>query len=173
MRLIVSEIPEEGLEQRLDLSILVNERGNPDNVHAELNITKISKKVLIRGTVDGSVLLNCCRCLNDYSYSLNILFDEEYDPKAEVDRVEDQELHKEDLGLSYYRDDEIDVTEVVKEQVLLSVPMKPLCNEECRGICSRCGIDLNKGSCACRHEELDPRLEPLQKLKLNMQDRKE
>jgi uncharacterized protein len=173
MRLIVSEIPDEGLEQRLDISVLINESGNPDNVHVELKITKISKKVLIKGTVDGSVLLNCGRCLNDYSYPLNISFNEEYDPAGEMARDEDQELNSVDLDLSYYRDDEIDVVELVKEQVLLSVPMKPLCKEECRGICSRCGTDLNKGSCECRNKEVDPRLAPLQKLKLNMQNRKE
>jgi uncharacterized protein len=173
MRLIVSEIPDEGLEQRLDISVLIHESGNPDNVHVYLKSTKISKKVLIKGTVDGSVLLNCSRCLNDYSYPLNISFNEEYDPAGEMDGNEDEELSSEDLDLSYYRDDEIDVVELVKEQVLLSVPMKPLCKEECHGMCSRCGTDLNKGSCECRKEEVDPRLAPLQKLKLNMQERKE
>jgi uncharacterized protein len=173
MRLIVSEIPDEGLEQRLDLSVLINESGNPDNVHVELQITKLGKKVLIRGTVNCSILLNCSRCLNDYSYPVDISFNEEYDPAGEKDGYEDRELGSEDLDLSCYRDDEIDVVELVKEQVLLSVPMKALCKDECRGICSRCGIDLNTGSCECRKEEVDPRLAPLQNLKLNMQDRKE
>jgi len=54
---------------------------------------------------------------------------------------------------------------------MLSVPMKPLCREECKGICSSCGTDLNAGPCECKKQEVDPRLAPLQKLKETMEKR--
>jgi len=61
----------------------------------------------------------------------------------------------------------------VKEQVLLSVPMKPLCRNDCAGLCPVCGRDLNEGACNCRKEELDPRLAPLAQFKETLKDRKE
>lgn len=171
MRLIVSDIPEEGLEKELELPVLLNDSMKPDVAHALLKIFRIKKKVLIDGTIDMSVSLMCSRCLNDFTLPVHVVFNEEYNPFEEAGEDEEQELTGKELDLSFYSNDEIDLSELIKEQVILSVPMKPLCSEDCSGICSICGKDLNKGKCQCKTEAVDPRLAPLQKLKESMKNR--
>jgi len=105
--------------------------------------------------------------------SLEIKFRDEYSPVEEIAGTGVQELKSEELDLSFYRNDEIDIGEIVKEQVLLAVPMKPLCDSGCKGICPECGRDLSEGACGCSRKEVDPRLEPLGRLKELMKERKE
>lgn len=173
MRLNVSDIPDEGLQQEVNLPITVNDQAGPAIAYTFIKVFRIGKKVLVEGSVKISVSLRCGRCLRDFSLPLDLTFREEYNPAEEVIQEEEKELKETELDLSYYRNDEIDISELINEQVLLSVPMKPLCSSGCSGICPKCGKDLNEGACECKAEETDPRLAPLQKLKELMKDRKE
>jgi uncharacterized protein len=78
---------------------------------------------------------------------------------------EEREVEDDDLGTSYYRDDQIDLNELLREQFYLALPMKPLCDEACQGLCPQCGTNLNTGSCNCAAGWEDPRLAPLRQLK--------
>jgi uncharacterized protein len=69
-----------------------------------------------------------------------------------------------DVGVSFYKDDTIDLGEVMREQFFLALPMKPLCRPDCRGLCPVCGKNRNIEQCECREEWTDPRLAPLKKL---------
>jgi uncharacterized protein len=80
---------------------------------------------------------------------------------------DERALAEEDLETSYYRDDQIDLDELLREQFYLALPMKPLCLEECRGLCPQCGTNLNAGACACDTAWRDPRLEALRDIKNN------
>jgi uncharacterized protein len=122
---------------------------------------RIGKIVLVDGSIKISVSMRCSRCLGDFSSPLDIDFKEEYAPSEEYDPEGEPELTDSELNLGFYTNDEIDAGELVKEQVLLAVPMKPLCNNDCRGICSECGTNLNEGVCNCSTEKIDPRLAPL------------
>jgi uncharacterized protein len=84
-------------------------------------------------------------------------------PEAQEEEVE---LSDRDVVVGYYEGDRLDLGEVVREQVLLGLPLKPLCREDCHGLCPRCGKNRNAGACGCKPEEEagDPRLEPLRKL---------
>jgi uncharacterized protein len=73
----------------------------------------------------------------------------------------DEAVEDDDLDTSYYRDDCIDLNELLREQFYLALPMKPLCAEECRGLCSQCGSNLNLASCGCAPGWTDPRLAAL------------
>ena len=73
----------------------------------------------------------------------------------------EREVEEEDLETSYYRDDQIDLNELLREQFYLALPMKPLCREDCTGLCPQCGTNLNTGTCACAPQWEDPRLAPL------------
>ena len=70
------------------------------------------------------------------------------------------------MVVGYYEGDRLDLGEVIREQVLLGLPLKPLCREDCQGLCPRCGKNRNAGPCGCTPEEEagDARLEPLRKL---------
>lgn len=163
MRLIVSDIPEDGLEQEWDVPVATAEHTEPDIAHALLRFLKFGKRVMVEGSVQISVSMRCSRCLGDFSCPLDIAFKEEFSPSEELDLEGEHELQGSELNLGFYTNDEIDTAEVVKEQVLLAVPMKPLCSSECRGICPVCGTNLNEGACNCSTEKIDPRLAPLKR----------
>ena len=80
-------------------------------------------------------------------------------------------MEDDDLTTAFYRDEQIDLGQLVLEQFYLAVPMKPLCRESCRGLCPECGTNLNTGTCSCMREWVDPRLEGLRAL-LDKGDRK-
>jgi len=77
----------------------------------------------------------------------------------------EQQVEADDLGVAYYKDDQIDLGEVIREQLYLAMPMKPLCREDCLGLCPVCGSNKNRETCECRPQWVDPRLEPLRKLR--------
>ena len=88
-----------------------------------------------------------------------------YLPASELSSDDERELAEEDVDISYYRDDQIDLTELLREQFYLAVPMKPLCREDCRGLCPSCGTNRNTGTCQCQPAEtVDERLAPLRKI---------
>lgn len=168
MKIIVSEIPEEGIEQELNLLLSLENNEPRENVHVSLRANKYGKRVMLDGSAGMSASLVCSRCLKKFSYPLNVDFHEEYVPQP--DAVEEEhELMDSELEINYYKDDEIDVDDFIREQLIVSVPLKPLCRAECPGICPMCGKDLNEGLCECKKEEIDPRLLPLKKLKESLQ----
>jgi uncharacterized protein len=73
-------------------------------------------------------------------------------------------LSPDDMALSYYEGEEIDLTPLVHEQALLALPTRPLCSDDCRGLCSRCGANLNAGPCGCPAAPAEPRLAALHAL---------
>ncbi len=170
MRLNIFDIPDDGLQQELVLPIAINDSAKPDMAHVFLKVFRFGKKILVEGTLKISVSLNCSRCLRDFSYPADTAFRDEYEPAEEIKGEDDQELTEQELDLSFYSNDELDIPEIIKEQVILSIPMKPLCNTDCQGICPKCGKDLNDGACGCKEEGIDPRLAPLNKLKELMKD---
>jgi uncharacterized protein len=163
MRLIVSDIPEDGLELESDVPVETGVNSEPDSAHASLTFLRFGKSVLVEGSIQISVSMRCSRCLGDFLYPLDITFKEEYTPSEDLDPDGEHELTGSELNIGFYSNDEIDTGELVKEQVLLSIPMKPLCSRECRGICPECGINLNERACNCSAERIDPRLAPLKR----------
>ncbi|RJQ43342.1 MAG: DUF177 domain-containing protein [Nitrospiraceae bacterium] len=173
MKIQVPDIPEEGLQHEADLPVTLNRHARPEIAHVFIKIFRYGKRVLIEGTGRITVTVKCSRCLKESALPLDLNFREEYLPAEGSEKEGEQELTSSDLDLSYYRDDELDIAEIVKEQVLLAVPMKTLCREDCMGLCLACGKDLNEGLCGCKEMETDPRLAPLSKLKESLKGRKE
>ncbi|HDK17641.1 MAG TPA: DUF177 domain-containing protein, partial [Nitrospirae bacterium] len=170
MRLNVSDIPGGGLQTELDLPVEIDSAAS-DVAHVRINAFRFGKKLLIEGSLKMSLSLKCSRCLKEYSFPLNLAFRDEYNPVEEFENEDEQELTAGELDTGFYSNDEIDIPELIKEQVLLNTPMKPLCISGCRGICPGCGKHLNEGPCECKAKEIDPRLAPLNKLKESMEDR--
>lgn len=120
------------------------------------------------GRVTTTLELDCGRCLDPFTLPVDAAFDVRYHPQAEVNAAgsedADVEVAESDLDDAYYSDDQIDLDELMREQFYLVLPMKPLCREDCKGLCPECGTNLNTGTCACRREWIDPRLAPLKAL---------
>jgi len=106
----------------------------------------------------------CSRCLEPFELPVDASFDLRYLPATEASNEADSEVAEDDLETSYYRDDQIDLNELMREQFYLVLPMKPLCQDDCRGLCTQCGTNLNTGSCDCAPAWEDPRLAPLKGL---------
>jgi uncharacterized protein len=119
--------------------------------------------VFFRGSLHGQVLGTCARCLDEYAFELDQPFVFVLAPRA-AGVTQAARLTADDMALSYYEGDEIDLTPLVHEQILLALPTRPLCRESCRGLCSRCGANLNAGPCACPASAADPRLAVLHAL---------
>jgi uncharacterized protein len=171
MLIKISNIPEDGLKQELELPVKVNK--HTDTAHVLIKISKLGKMVFAEGSVKVSATLTCSRCLKDYPYPLDLTFNEEYTPAGVSEEEKEYELSEEELDLDYYSDEQLDINELITEQILLAVPMKPLCSPECPGLCPVCGKDMSEGKCNCKKDKVDPRLEPLERLKEKMKDRKE
>lgn len=118
------------------------------------------------GRAASRLSLDCGRCLEPYDFVLDAAFDLLYVPHAENAAAEEEvEVEEDDLGTAYYRDERIDLGQLLREQFYLAVPMKPLCRESCRGLCPQCGTNLNTGTCACTQTWTDSRLEGLRALR--------
>jgi uncharacterized protein len=162
MKIVISEIPEDGLD--LDLQETVQLNGGLSAVHSQLRITKIDTEVVVSGNILSDVGLQCSRCLKDFRSTLTILFEAIYHPLEHLKEEEKHELKVDELDMGFYSKDELDLLDLIKEQIILNIPMKPLCNELCKGICLQCGTDLNADTCGCSTKEIDSRLVVLKKL---------
>jgi uncharacterized protein len=133
-------------------------------VRLELEIRKDKDRYRLVGMAQTVLELPCSRCLEPHWLPVAALIDLRYLPASEMKTDEEWEIQEEDFEVSYYRDDQIDLNELMREQFYLALPMKPLCREECRGLCPQCGINLNVDACECRPRWEDPRLAPLGRL---------
>ena len=134
-------------------------------VELVVSVHKDATKVRLAGTVKATLQLECSRCLDSFLVPVHAKVDTLFLPLVENTGEGEREVKEDDLGVAYYQDDVIDLAEVMREQFYLALPMKPLCREDCRGLCPICGKNRNRETCACQHEWVDPRLEPLRKLR--------
>src|SRR5262245_33631675 len=118
--------------------------------------------VFFQGVLHGQVHGSCARCAEDYTFPLDSDFRAVLTPRAAA--VGDAALGADDMALSTYEGEEIDVTPLVYEQAILALPTRPLCAENCRGLCPRCGANLNQAACGCPAATPDPRLAVLHSL---------
>ena len=114
-------------------------------VDLAFEIHKDKDKFRLVGTVATELELPCSRCLEPFRLPVAAPFDLRYLPASEVSSEGEREVDDEDLETSYYENDAIDLNELLREQFYLALPMKPLCQEECQGLCAQCGTNLNTG----------------------------
>ena len=163
MKIRIPDIPDEGLTLDIEESIDTNSVLSP--VSARLRTEKAGAEIMVKGDLRAEIKLICSRCLKEYNGKLTIPVDVVYHPVEELkDEAHLNEVKSEELDLDFYSGEEIDLLDLVKEQVELNIPMKPLCDDACKGICPKCGTDLNIRSCTCSVKDIDPRFESLKKL---------
>jgi uncharacterized protein len=140
-------------------------------VHLELDVHKDAEAYRAVGRVTTRLQLECGRCLEPFEIPVDSAFELRYVPHIEPapegkagHAGEEREVTEDDLTTAFYREDSIDLGELMHEQFVLALPMKPLCKDACKGLCVHCGTDLNQGTCACAPEWTDPRLAVLKGL---------
>jgi uncharacterized protein len=125
-------------------------------VHVQLQVTNTNKAVMVNGIIETELKVVCGRCLEPFNYPLNLPYQDEwfFASQATEELLENAFLLEKD---------DIDIGERIFEQIVLSLPMKFICSDECQGLCLTCGANLNLTSCSCKEEIIDPRFAALAK----------
>ena len=173
----LDEIPEEGLnlnwkEERASISTYLEDLSEIDfdfetPLQAEAKIRKVGQSILIKASVDTILRLRCVRCLKEFTYPLSSTFELTLYPQKETVLEEEVDLREDDMESSFFEGGEIHLSEIACEQIFLEIPCQPLCEEDCKGLCPRCGKDLNLSSCNYVKEDFGSGFSALEKLKLD------
>jgi uncharacterized protein len=129
------------------------------DVHKDRSTFRLSGRVKTR------LELLCSRCLEPFEVDIDAPFDLRYEPQPSSAAEGEHELSEGDFDAAYYADDQIDLGQLIQERIYLALDMKPLCSDDCKGLCSNCGTNLNRGTCSCDTHWEDPRLTVLRALK--------
>jgi len=138
-------------------------------VDLRMVIHKDQDRFRLVGTVKTELELQCSRCLESFKLPVDREFDLRFlpagaeEPKSDTDD-EEIEVEDDDVSLTFYRDELIDLNELLREQFYLALPMKPLCKSDCKGICPQCGTNRNTAPCDCNPQWEDPRMAGLKTL---------
>ena len=129
------------------------------------DLTKDNLQFRLVGTVRTTLEMPCGRCLDAFIMPVDQVFDLRYQPHARNTGEGEREIEEDDLTTAFYENETIDLGQLMREQFYLALPMKPLCRDDCRGLCPTCGANLNKTTCECTNAWEDPRLAALKSFK--------
>jgi len=153
---LVYDIDEEDVQLDSDLKVI-----GPLTGHVRLR--RINQGLLVDGWVELALDLTCTRCLKEFEQPMHVDFAEQFNPTVDVltglpmPPIDEEEIFPIDEHHL------VDLTEAIRQNVLLALPMVTLCREDCKGLCPQCGHDLNLGPCECQ-PEVDTRMSVLAKL---------
>lgn len=181
MKIEIHHIPEQGTTLRLDreakhfanLKALAAKEAYIFKTPIDITLTVVPAKDLyrVKGRIAVHLELACARCLNAFEAPIDQRFTLNYSRKI-VDDLHDpdstgEELTAQQIGMYYFEGEEIDFTDAIQEQVVMAIPYRALCADSCKGLCVRCGADLNKTTCQCETSTKDNPFSVLKDLKLS------
>jgi uncharacterized protein len=175
LQITLKAIPDIGKEVAIDLGPEWFARWraeDPDlefagaHITGTVSLSKHGLDILVRGQLSGHLDLTCSRCLTPFSHPVAADFDLLLAPAPESAAAADEELSPADLDTDYYTGEVVDLESILREQIILMIPFKPLCDEVCKGLCPRCGANLNRETCHCRPEAVNSPFAGLAKLKI-------
>ncbi len=166
MKLPLTQIPPQGRDIAFDvaqgeLSGVADGLIQNDVARVTGRVARTPEGVRVSGRIRSGLVLECSRCLAHFTQPLDSRFDVIFSSQSEDE--DELELTEADLAVIHLEGDSVDLVDLVREQVLLEVPIAPLCADDCEGICQHCGANLNQRACAC-NEAVDPRFAALKKL---------
>jgi uncharacterized protein len=140
-----------------------------DPIRVQLDLSRTGRILLVKSRVEARVRCTCARCLDSFALTLSSEFKMSLRPRPDPNSApaEETELSREDLETDFYDGEEVDVTPLIQDQILLTLPPKVVCREDCRGLCQRCGINLNRETCQCAGAEADPRFASLKHFRVH------
>lgn len=177
LQISVKSLPETGKEVGLDLGPGWFDHWREEDPGLEfsraamrgtVHLAKHGHDILIRGHLEGELELSCGRCLEAYTTPVETDFDLLLVPAPLGAGPEEEELSAEQLDVDFYQGETVDLEAIIREQIILLVPLKPLCREDCQGLCPVCGIDLNRETCTCQVKKSESPFAQLAKLKEKM-----
>jgi uncharacterized protein len=137
-------------------------------VATDFILTHNDRALRVDGTVETAIRFKCSRCTKEFSRAFSSSFDLTYLPQPKwTNEKAEIELRYDEMEVAYYDGIALDVDLLVLEQIELAMPMKFVCREDCKGLCYKCGADLNEGACLCKTEDPDSRLSVLLEFQKN------
>ena len=155
-----------GSIRKYEVSEIVDVAGGKSVVEGEVGLMRTDRGILVKGTLHTEVEVTCSRCLSLFGCPLTLNVEEEYFSITDVVSGASLPLPEEPGCFTIDEHHVIDLTEGIRQYALLAIPMKPLCREDCAGLCPNCGHNLNQGPCDCLPQETEPRWSELNKLTL-------
>jgi uncharacterized protein len=137
---------------------------SPIRVH--LTLSRSGRVVLVKSQARAEMEFTCDRCLEPFPLVLSSEYKASLKPKPAIPADEESDPDGKNLDTEFYEGEEIDLTPLVQDQVLLAIPSKAVCRKDCQGLCQHCGQNKNRGTCHCAAPDFDPRLEPLKKFRV-------
>lgn len=128
-------------------------------------LTKHIAQIDVEGKISGEVEIECARCLSPFKLNLEIPFNVAYISPEHSASDKETEVKGDDLEVAVYENEELNLEELVREQILLNLPSQSFCRADCQGLCQQCGANKNLQNCACEEKEIDPRWSALKELK--------
>lgn len=166
------------LTQIQQSEIVFDEILQPSEIELDEEETELVEAVKIKGTlrkgivqtdIDGEIKAkietNCSRCFQKVKSDLNFPFTAAFITEEHYTKENETEIRQSDLDVSIYDGEKIDLKEIAREQILLNLPTQILCRADCKGLCEKCGANLNEAACGCEKKEIDPRWSALKNLK--------
>jgi len=134
-------------------------------LHVDMKVSRAADKFLLNGTLSGGIKVRCDRCLEPFDLEVKARFNVYLVARASGSSDEDIELLDEDMEVDFIKGEKVDVDEIIREQIYLSVPMKCICKKgDCRGLCPQCGANLNIAPCSCKREGGHPAFSKIETL---------
>lgn len=173
MLININNIPAEGLvlnihEEDFPLDLEGDGLSLDGAVTGTVRVKMVEDVLTTSGQIAATLKSTCNRCLKPVSAPLKAEFATDYRPLSEMGKDagfgHEHELLGDDLDISFYSGEEIDLSDIIRDQIILAVPMRQLCRDDCKGLCPHCGQDLNEGDCGCVADVTDPRLAKLKEL---------
>jgi len=180
--ILIDDIPAEGLEVKATeadpwfneiVKDALGDAFDGDRASAIVRIDRVEGNVNIDGMVEVTSHPECDRCTARYefreTFPLHAVLSPLYENRKqkEIEGEDEVELVKEDLEFQFYEGDRFDLGEVIRELIVLDEPMKHLCSEDCKGLCQRCGKNLNEGPCGCAKGEAGGTFAALKDIRVN------
>ncbi len=174
MKIKVPNIPEEGQELHFSREGKKFLELIPDKEKAEFSldaatvtcfVRKNRNSVSLKAEVQTGIGLQCSRCLEAVTHPVRAAFAYTLVPEGTGAADEDSSVKDEDLNVGHYREETIDLDVLVLEQIVLQIPIKPLCRADCKGLCPYCGTNLNDAACGCDTHTVDSRFAVLKNFK--------
>ena len=134
-----------------------------------VRVTRLSRDLLVQGDVSADIHVVCSRCLDEFNLPVQGVLEEQFQPTIDVETgrpVQRQPFEEDDTAFNISANHEMDLTEPIRQSLLVALPLKPLCKDDCKGLCPQCGANLNDGPCGCEIENVDNRWAALRELKL-------
>ncbi len=155
-----------GTTRKYQIAEKVNIGEETPHVQGEVTLLRTNRGILVTGKLETDVLVTCSRCLSEYRQSVVLEIEEEFFPTTDILTGKTISVPEDEPdGFVIDQNNILDLNEAIRQYALIVIPMKPLCRENCAGLCAACGMNLNVNKCNCP-PVIDPQLEKIRSINI-------